>query len=92
MEGNTMSTEEVEKIHTEGPRWEIVRRYETYTDADMYRNGLLTETDSLQVKIHRMGPEGDEFFAVKTRVDPGIAKREEKKKRKARLSKKRRKK
>ena len=85
-----MSTEEEEKIHTEGPRWEIVRRYNTYTEANNHRTGLLVETDSLQVKIHLMGPSGKQFFAVKTRLNPAMNPPPPKNKKK-RNSKKRRK-
>jgi hypothetical protein len=94
-----MSTEEVENKHKEGPRWEIVRRCGTYREANEHRCGLLGETDTLQVKVHLMGPANKQFFAVKARVHPNIALEEElnqrraaKKKRKAKLNKKRRKK
>ena len=94
-----MSTNEVNSEHVEGPRWTIHRRFNTYKGANEFRNGLLMETDQLQVKVHLMGPRYHEFFAVKTRLDPALAaqeelnrKREEKKARKKRLNKKRRKK
>ena len=94
-----MNTKEVEKTHTEGPRWEIIRRFKSYNDANTYRNGLLEETDNLQAKVHLMGTVHKKFFAVKTRFDPSLAqeedtrmRREAKKKRKAKLNKKRRKK
>ena len=94
-----MSTEEVEIKHEEGPHWEIMRRFGTYKEANEHRCGLLGETDTLQVKVHLMGPSHKQFFAVKVRVHPDIAleealnqKRADKKKRKARLNKKRRKK
>ena len=76
-----MSTEDIENTHTEGPRWEIVRRFSTYKEANIHRNGLLTEADSLQVKVHLMGRAGHEFFAVKTRLDPSLQKPPKKKKR-----------
>ena len=75
-----MSTKEVENIHTEGPRWEIVRRFKTYAEANIHRNGLLIEADSLQVKVHLMGRAGHKFFAVKTRLDPALQKPPKKKK------------
>lgn len=93
MEGKTMSTEEVEMApeHTDGPTWNIVGRFPTFEGAAAKRNELTGEQD-LQVKIHYQGPPNRKFFAVKTRTDPSVAKREEKKRRKAKLSKKRRKK
>jgi hypothetical protein len=94
-----MNTKEVETPHTEGPRWEIIRRFKSYNDANTYRNGLLVETDNLQAKVHLMGATHKKFFAVKTRSDPSLAQEEEsrirreaKKKRKSKLNKKRRKK
>ena len=88
-----MSTEEVETApqHTDGPAWNIVGRFPTFEGADAKRNELVAEED-LQVKVHYQGPLNNKFFAVKTRVNPAALKREEKKRRKARLSKKRRKK
>ncbi len=86
-----MSTEEIDLPHQEGPSWDIVGKYATYEAADIKRNELLSE-ENLQVKIHYQGPRNRKLFAVKKRMDPDIIKREEKKKRKARLSKKRRKK
>jgi hypothetical protein len=98
MEGNKMSTEEVETAHTEGPSWDIVGKFPTYAAADAHRNELV-DTPDLQVKIHYQGPANRRFFAVKTRVDPQVALEEalnahraDKKKRKAKLDKKRRKK
>lgn len=93
MEGKTMSTEEVEMApqHTDGPAWNIVGRFPTFEGASAKRDELVDEED-LQVKIHYQGPPNNKFFAVKTRTDPSVLKREEKKRRKARLSKKRRKK
>jgi len=94
-----MSTNEVNSEHVEGPRWTLHKRFKTYQEANQYRNGLLIETDDLQVKVHRMGPANSEFFTVKARTNPEIAleeemikKRAEKKARKKRLNKKRRKK
>jgi len=85
--------------HVEGPRWTIRRKFSTFKEANEFRFGLLTETDTLQVKVHLMGRIGEDYYAVKTRINPEIAlndeirlKREEKKRRKARLNKKRRKK
>ena len=86
-----MSTEEVEAGHQEGPAWEIVAKCATYDEADQRRLELTMEED-LQVKVHYQGSSTQKFYAVKTRQDPAIAKREEKKRRKAKLSKKRRKK
>ena len=98
MEGNNMSTEEVEAIHQDGPAWEIVAKCATYNEADQRRLELETEED-LQVKVHWQGKVNARYFAVKTRQDPRIAleealnqKRVDKKKRKAKLNKKRRKK
>ncbi len=81
-----MSTEE-ERIHTEGPRWEIVRRFDTYQEANNHRNGLLIETDLVQVKVHLMGRAGQEFFAVKTRLDPAAQQPTPKKKKKSKNKK-----
>tara|TARA_R100000808_G_C2068895_1_gene97223 strand:+ start:177 stop:437 length:261 start_codon:yes stop_codon:yes gene_type:complete len=86
-----MSTEEIEVPHQDGPAWKIVGRFPTFEGADAKRNELTGEAD-LQVKIHYQGPSNRKIYAVKTRIDPAIAKREEKRRRKAKLSKKRRKK
>ena len=78
----------------EGPPWEKVGKYDTFEEANVKRNSILGEED-LQVKVHRMGPEGC-HFVVKSRIDPThidlTLRREEKKRRKKRLQKKRRKK
>ncbi len=94
-----MSTNEVNSEHVEGPRWTVHKRFKTYQEANQFRNGLLIETDDLEVKVHRMGPVSAEFFAVKARIHPDIALEEEaaqrraaKKARKKKLNKKRRKK
>ena len=86
-----MSTKEVEVSHPEGSAWNIVGRFPTFEGADAKRNELASE-QGLQVKVHYQGPQNHKVYAVKTRTDPAIAKREEKKRRKAKLSKKRRKK
>ena len=86
-----MSTEEVVVGHQDGPAWKTVAKCATYDEADQKRLELAME-QSLQVKVHWQGKTDNRYFAVKTRVDPDIAKREEKKRRKAKLSKKRRKK
>ena len=86
-----MSTEEVVAGHQDGPAWKIVAKCATYDEADQKRLELAMQ-QSLQVKVHWQGKTDNRYFAVKTRVDPDIAKREEKKRRKAKLSKKRRKK
>tara|TARA_R100000008_G_C3531373_1_gene139462 strand:- start:531 stop:812 length:282 start_codon:yes stop_codon:yes gene_type:complete len=93
-----MNTEEVDAGHTEGPAWKIVARCATFDEADQKRLELAMEED-IQVKVHWQGPANRKFYAVKTRPDPRLAleealnaKREEKKRRKAKLSKKRRKK
>jgi CelD/BcsL family acetyltransferase involved in cellulose biosynthesis len=99
MEGNKMSTEEVAKVgHQEGPSWKTVGRFPTFEEADQKRLELVMEED-LQVKVHWQGKANHRYYAVKTREDPSIAlaaalnaKREEKKRRKAKLNKKRRKK
>jgi hypothetical protein len=108
MEGNKMSTEEVDGGHKEGPPWKTVGRFPTFDEADQRRLELAIEKD-LQVKVgwrrngapgRSGGPrEGELFFVVKARLDPALAeievlnaKREEKKRRKAKLNKKRRKK
>jgi len=98
MEGNKMSTEEVETVHQDGPAWEIVAKCATYDEADQKRLELAMEED-LQVKVHWQGKVNHRYYAVKTRPDPRLAletalniKRAEKKKRKAKLNKKRRKK
>jgi len=87
----------MEKIpHIEGPPWKMVGRFETFEEADAKRTQLL-DKETLQVKVawsRRL-----DKFAVKTRVDPIVAleeekhlAREEKKRRKVKLNKKRRKK
>ena len=93
-----MSTEEVEQKHIEGPAWTTVARCATFDEADQKRLELAMEKD-LQVKVHWQGKVNARYFAVKTRQDPRVAleealnaKRAEKKRRKAKLSKKRRKK
>jgi hypothetical protein len=99
MEGNKMSTEEIVEVgHVEGPAWKIVAKCATYDEADQKRLELVMEED-LQVKVHWQGKVSQRYYAVKSRPDPGIAldnelnaKRDEKKKRKAKLNKKRRKK
>jgi hypothetical protein len=97
MEGNKMSTEEVVTVgHQEGPPWKTVGRFPTFDEADQKRLELSTE-ENLQVKV-RWGRLRDNFV-VKARIDPAftaaedqITKRDEKKRRKAKLNKKRRKK
>ena len=87
-----MSTEEIVEVgHQEGPAWKIVAKYATYEEADVKRLELVSE-DDMQVKVHWQGRVDSRYFAVKTRPDPDAGRREEKKRRKARLSKKRRKK
>lgn len=87
-----MSTEEVENTaHPVGAPWQIVEKFQTFGEADAKRTEL-QEDETLQVKVRYLGRNTNPFFAVKTRTDPGITKREEKKKRKAKLDKKRRKK
>ena len=92
-----MSTEEVVTVgHQEGPPWKTVGRFPTFDEADQRRLELTME-ENLQVKVRWMRLRDD--FVVKMRVDPAIAttealdaKREEKRRRKAKLNKKRRKK
>ena len=93
-----MSTEEVNTPHQDGPSWKIVGRFTTFDEADQKRLELVME-ENLQVKVHWQGKINNRYFAVKTRTDPAIALEEErqlareaKKRRKAKLSKKRRKK
>ena len=93
-----MSTEEIVVGHQEGPAWKIVAKCATYDEADQKRLELAME-DDIQVKVHWQGKVNHRYYAVKTREDPSVAlaealntKREEKKKRKAKLQKKRRKK
>ena len=84
--------------HQDGPAWKIARRFQTFEEADQLRTQLSEDKD-LQVKIHIMGPQIKQYFAVKTRPDPALETQrllEEarilKKKRKKKLNKKRRKK
>jgi hypothetical protein len=84
--------------HQEGSSWKTVRRLQTFEEAEQLR-GQLSEDEDLQVKIHIMGPQIKQYFAVKTRADPTLETQrllEEakvlKKKRKKKLNKKRRKK
>jgi hypothetical protein len=93
-----MSTEEIVVGHQEGPAWKIVAKCATYDEADQKRLELAMEED-LQVKVHWQGKVNHRYYAVKSRPDPSIAhaealdaKRDEKKRRKAKLNKKRRKK
>jgi hypothetical protein len=93
-----MSTEEVEAGHQDGPAWKIVAKCATYDEADQKRLELTME-ESLQVKVHWQGKVNYRYYAVKARTNPSVAlaealdiHREEKKRRKAKLSKKRRKK
>ena len=93
-----MSTEEVVVGHQDGPAWKTVAKCATYDEADQKRLELAME-DDIQVKVHWQGKVNNRYYAVKTRTDPSVAlsealelKREEKKRRKARLNKKRRKK
>jgi hypothetical protein len=98
MEGNKMSTKEVNGDHQEGPPWQIVGKFPTFEEADLKREEV-SEDAEIQVKIHYQGKPRSRYFAVKTRPDPTIAleealniRRAEKKRRKAKLNKKRRKK
>ena len=91
-----MSTEEVDGGHKEGPPWKTVGRFSTFDKADQRRLELAME-ENLQVKVRWSRLRDD--FMVKTRSDPAmaleeaiIARRLEKKRRKAKLNKKRRKK
>jgi hypothetical protein len=73
MEGNKMSTEEVEEeTHEEGPRWTVSGRFATFDEADNKRATLRKEDASLQVKIHYQGSATNRYFAVKSRIDPEI--------------------
>ena len=89
---------ETVREHQDGPSWKVVRRFQTFEEADCLRVQLSEDKD-LQVKIHIMGPPLGEVFAVKTRPDPSLEgerlleeARILKKKRKKKLNKKRRKK
>ena len=82
--------------HAEGAAWSSVGRFKTFEEADGKRKEL-TVAEDLQVKVRWMRKNDD--FVVKTRVHPSVAeteerdlRREEKKRRKAKLNKKRRKK
>jgi|TARA_Y100000310_G_scaffold20066_1_gene19576 hypothetical protein len=93
-----MISENTETAHVEGPPWKIVGRFPTFNEADQKRLELAMEED-LQVKVHWQGSVSNRYFAVKTRTDPAATleedrrlQREAKKRRKAKLSKKRRKK
>ena len=90
----------LEKVreHQDGPSWKIVRRLQTYKEADQLKTQL-SEDEDLQVKIHIMGPRTKQYFAVKGRADPALEAmrsleeaRHLKKKRKKKLNKRRRKK
>ena len=86
-----MSTEEIVVGHQDGPAWEIVARCVTYEEADQKRLELVME-ENWQVKVHWQGKANHRYYAVKTRMDPDVVRREEKKRRKAKIQKKRRKK
>ena len=68
----------------------IRRDYSNFKEADEARNGLLAESDILQVKVRWMSKSNN--YVVKMREDPSSAlaeaKREEKRRRKKRLNKK----
>ena len=90
----------LEKVteHQDGSSWKTAKRFQTFEEADQLRVQL-SEDEDLQVKIHIMGPQLKQYFAVKTRSDPALERHrlsEEakilKKKRKKKLNKKRRKK
>ena len=66
-----MSTEEVEKVHEDGPGWTIVGRFPTFDEADQKRLELAME-EALQVKVHWQGKANNRYYAVKTRTDPSI--------------------
>ena len=55
--------------HVEGPPWKLAARYNTFEEANVKRNELLTEED-LQVKVHWLRSATHKSFAVKTRIDP----------------------
>jgi rRNA processing protein Gar1 len=89
---------ETVREHQDGPSWKVVRRFQTFEEA-AYLRVQLSEDKDLQVKIHIMGPQIKQHFAVKTRPDPSLEgerlleeARILKKKRKKKLNKKRRKK
>lgn len=93
-----MITEEIAIEHQDGPAWKIVHRFANFEEANQKRLELEME-ESVQVKVHWQGKVNNRHYAVKTRPDPTLAlqealqyKREEKKRRKAKLNKKRRKK
>jgi len=93
-----MISENTEAAQAEGPPWKIVGRFPTFNEADQKRLELAME-ENLQVKVHWQGSFNNRYFAVKTRSDPEMALeearqelREQKKRRKAKLNKKRRKK
>ena len=93
-----MISENTEGAHVEGPPWKIVGRFPTFNEADQKRLELGME-ENLQVKVHWQGSFNNRYFAVKTRTDPAATleegrrlQREQKKRRKAKLNKKRRKK
>lgn len=93
-----MSTEEIVEVgHKEGPAWKIVAKYATYEEADAKRLEIAPD-DDLEVKVHWQGMANSRYFAVKARQDPRIEleealniKRDDKRKRKAKMNKKRRK-
>ena len=48
-------------------KWQKVRIFDTYSDADMLRNTLLDNDDTglLEVKVRRCGPGGSQFKVKK---------------------------
>jgi hypothetical protein len=83
-------------VHEEGPAWSNAGRFKTFEEADGKRKEL-TVAEDLQVKVRWMHKNDD--FVVKTRVHPSVVeaeelalRREEKRRRKAKLNKRRRKK
>jgi len=76
-----LTTEKKEKNdHVVGPPWRIAKRFVTFKEANEFRNGVLTETDSVQAKVRWSRLRDD--YIVKTRVDPAVVASKKKKKRK----------
>jgi hypothetical protein len=73
MEGNKMSTEEIDTPRIEGGPWKISGKFKTFSEASNHKTTIMAEDGSLQVKIHQQASNTKPYYAVKSRMDPEIA-------------------
>ena len=73
MEGNKMSTEDVDGNRIPGLPWKIIGKFKTFDEAVDYKAAALKEDRSLQLKIHQQASNTKPYYAVKSRMDPEIA-------------------